>query len=122
MADDTRPSFGYHLVSAGSTNATSVIAKPCRLTFILCSNVNAAVRYLKIYDLAAAPTVGTDVPLLTIPLPGAAAGTGIPIPLPQGGIGLAKGLAFALTTEATDAGSTGVSASESVVNLAYQKA
>lgn len=34
-------------------------------------NVNASVRYLHLYNKASAPTVGTDTPVLTIPLLGA---------------------------------------------------
>ncbi len=82
-------------------------------------NVNAAVRYLKLYNKASAPTVGTDTPVLTFAIPGNTAGAGTNIPVPTVGINFSTGIAFALTTEATDAGSTGVALSEIVVNLAY---
>lgn len=108
----------YHLVSAASTNATSVKASAAKLGFVMCSNVNAAARYLKLYNKASAPTVGSDTPVLTFCIPGNTAGAGHVIPIPDG-MAFSTGLAFALTTEATDAGSTGVAASEIVVNLGY---
>ncbi len=109
----------YKLVSAATTNATSVKASAGTVYMITASNVNAAVRYLKLYNKASAPTVGTDTPVLTFAIPGNTAGAGTNIPVPTVGINFSTGIAFALTTEATDAGSTGVALSEIVVNLAY---
>jgi len=109
----------YKLVSAATTNATSVKASAGTVYMITASNVNAAVRYLKLYNKASAPTVGTDVPVLTFAIPGATTGAGTNIPIPNVGVNFGTGIAFALTTEATDAGSTGVAVSEIVVNLAY---
>ena len=105
----------YHLVSAGSTNATSVKATPGKVHYITCSNVNAAVRYLKLYDLAAAPTVGTSTIAHTFLLPINGNFTLVCDPPMDFG----TGIAFAMTTEATDAGTTGVSASEHVLNIGY---
>jgi len=108
----------YHLVSAATTNATSVKASAAKLGFVMVSNVNAAARYLKFYNKASAPTVGSDTPVLTIVIPGAATGGGAVLNISDG-MAFSTGLAFALTTEATDAGSTGVAVSEIVVNLGY---
>lgn len=106
----------FKLVSAATTNATAVKTTPGVVYGWYNSNVNAAVRYLKLYDKASAPTVGTDIPKLTLILPtnGAPA-----IQLPQG-ISFTTGIALALTTEATDAGTTAVAVSEIVVNLFYK--
>lgn len=109
----------YKLVSAATTNATSVKASAGQVYMITASNVNAAARYLKLYNKASAPTVGTDVPVHTFIIPGNTAGAGTNIPVPTVGIAFSTGIAFALTTEATDAGTTAVAASEIVVNLAY---
>ena len=105
--------------SAASTNATSVKASAGQVYSVQCFNVNAAVRYLKLYDKASAPTVGTDTPVKTLAIPGDAAGAGFVISWPQG-LAFATGIAFALTTEATDAGTTGVAANEITVNLDYK--
>lgn len=109
----------YKLVSAASTNATSVKGSAGTIYSISASNVNAAVRYLKLYNKATAPTVGTDVPVQTYAIPGNTAGAGTNIPLGLPGLNFSTGIAFALTTEATDAGTTGVAANEIVVNLGY---
>ena len=108
---------GYpgQLISAATTNATSVLGAPCELTKLTASNVNAAARYLKIYDKATAPTVGTDIPVATYILPGNASGatTNIPITIPDS---FQFGFAFATTVEATVAGVTAVAANEIVIN------
>jgi len=109
----------YKLVSAATTNATSVKASAGTVYMITASNVNAAARYLKLYNKASAPTVGTDVPVLTLIIPGNTAGAGTNIPVPACGLAFSTGIAFALTTEATDAGTTGVAVSEIVINLAW---
>lgn len=108
------------LVSAATTNATSVKASAGTIGFITASNVNAAARYLKFYNKASAPTVGTDVPVLTFIIPGNTAGAGTNIPLPTAGVAFTTGIAFALTVEATDAGSTGVAVSEIVINYGWK--
>lgn len=110
----------YHLVSAATTNATSVTAVPTTLYLAFSSNVNAGQRYLKLYDKASAPTVGTDVPKQTYIIPGLTTGSGHVVPIPVVGIDFLLGLAFALTVESTDAGSTGVAVNELVVNLCYK--
>lgn len=105
----------YHLVSAASTNATALKTSGGKIHYITCSNVNAAVRYLKLYDLAVAPTVGTSVPVHTFLLP--INGNFVLECNPP--MDFSTGIAFALTTEATDAGSTAVSSSEHVLNIGY---
>ena len=107
------------LVSAATTNATVIKASAGTLGHISASNVNAAARYLKFYNKATTPTVGTDVPVLTYIIPGNTAGAGTNIPLPPQGINFSTGISFATTTEATDAGSTGVAVSEIVINYAF---
>lgn len=108
------------LISAASTNATSVKASAGQVYTVIAHNTNAAVRYLKLYNKASAPTVGTDVPFLTLPIPGNAAGAGFV--LDTGGIGIAfgTGIAMALTTGVSDVDSGAVAANEIVVNVLYK--
>lgn len=110
----------HKLVSAATTNATSLKASAGQVYLVVCTNVNAAVRYLKLYNKASAPTVGTDVPVQTYGIPGNTAGAGHVIPIPACGLEFTTGIAYALTTEATDAGSSAVAASEIVVNIGYK--
>lgn len=56
----------FALVSTASTNATLVKNAATDLFEISVFNPTAALVYLKLYNKASAPTVGTDVPRLTI--------------------------------------------------------
>jgi hypothetical protein len=105
----------HKTVAAGSTNATVVKASAGQVYGIQVNNVNAAVRYLKLYNKATAPSVGTDVPVKTLAIPAASVQQ---FHWPAG-IAFAAGISFATTTEATDGGTTGISASESVINIDY---
>lgn len=104
------------LVSAASTNATTAKASAGQLYGWYLYNANAAVRFLKIYDKASNPTVGTDTPVLTIPIPpGSAANVEF-----TNGIAFPTGIAFALTTGGVDSDNTGVAATEIFVNLLFK--
>lgn len=109
----------HKTVSAASTNATTVKASPGKVYSIQASNVNSSPRYLKLYNKASNPTVGSDTTVKTLIIPGNSNGAGTNIVFPTG-IEFTLGIAFALTTEATDAGTTGVAASEIVVNIDYK--
>jgi hypothetical protein len=104
------------LISAASNNATVIKASAGTLGYLTAGNVNAAARYVKLYDKATTPVVGTDVPIHTFIIPGNTAGAGTNIPLPTQGIKCTTGISIALTVEATDAGSTIVAASEITLN------
>lgn len=102
--------------SAATTNATSVKAGPARLLSVVASNINAAARFLKLYDKATAPTVGTDVPVITIPIP---AGGIVSLNLGEFGVDFTLGIAAAITAVGTDADTTAVAASEIKAVLVY---
>lgn len=104
------------LLSAATTNATSVKASAGQLYGYIVSNSNAAARYLKFYDKASAPTVGTDVPVLTLEIPAASTGH-VPFDM---GIVFATGIAFALTANVSDADTTAVAANEIIVHTLYK--
>jgi hypothetical protein len=105
----------YKLVSAASTNATSVKASAGQIYSITAMNTNAAVRYLKLYNKASAPTVGTDTPVQVYALPPSG---GITLSIPVG-MAFATGIALATTTGAADSDNTGVALSEIVISLTY---
>ena len=102
--------------SAATTNATSTKATAGTVWSIVASNINAAVRYLKLYNLTVAPTVGTSVPVLTIPIP---AGGVVQIDGGSNGIRFGTGIAWALTTGAADSDTAAVAANEIKVTIAY---
>ena len=112
----TGGSTAFTLISAATTNATSVKTSAGTLYGIYAYNNGAAAAYLKIYNLAVAPTVGTSVAALTILLP---AGGGSNIPIPSQGIAFGTGIAFAITGLGTTADATAVAVSQVFVNGAY---
>jgi hypothetical protein len=91
--------------SAASTNATSAKATAGDLTNVMGYNSSATVAYLKIYNKASAPTVGTDVPVLTLPLPPTSA-----FAFDFNALYFSTGIAYGLTVDAADAGTTAVAA------------
>lgn len=106
-------------ISAASTNSTNVKASAGQLYELFVSNINAAVRYLKLYDKATAPTVGTDTPIWTLAIPGNTAGAGFAKTIPNG-LAFANGIGFGLTTGVADNDTGAVAANEIVVNLGYK--
>lgn len=108
----------YSLVSAASANATNVKSSSGKLHAIAVFNTNAAVRYIKLYNSASAPTAGSGTPVLRFAIPGATTGGGFVLNFEQG-IAFSSGIGFTLVTGAADADSTGVAASEILVNLVY---
>jgi len=103
------------LISAATTNATAVKTSPGQLYWIYVTNTNAAIRWLKLYNKASAPTVGTDVPTLTLGIPGNTAGAGGTVSITIG-IQFTTGIALATTTGDADANSGAVAADEMVIN------
>lgn len=108
----------YHkLISANSTNATSVKTSNGSINALHVSNTNAtAYAYLKIYNKASAPTVGTDVPVFTFAIPPAGIRT---IDCGTSATRLSTGIAYALTLNPADADTTAVPANEIIVNMSY---
>jgi hypothetical protein len=85
------------LSAAGTTNATSAKASAGYLHKVIGYNAAAAARWLKFYNKASAPTVGTDTPVMTIYLPGQTS-----FALDLDGLYFSTGIAYALTTGGAD--------------------
>lgn len=101
----TTPPTGsaYAAVSTASTNAAVVKASAGNLHEITATNPTATPAFLKLYNKATAPTVGTDVPLVTIPL---AANAVQAINFGALGKRFAAGIAIAITGAITAADAT----------------
>lgn len=106
----------HNAIAAATTNATSVKASAGQVGGYAIFNKATSNRYVKLYDKASAPTVGTDTPVTTILVP---AGGGAILPI-GAGIVFAVGIAYAITTgiEVTDA--TAVTLSDVSVNLYWK--
>lgn len=109
----------YSLVSANTTNATSVKGSAGQIGYWSLGNSGSAPAYLKLYDKATAPTVGTDAPVHTVLIPGGTDGGGNNLAIPAG-LAFSNGIAFALTANPEAADTTAVPADEITVNLGYK--
>ena len=105
----------YHLISAASTNAGTVKASPGLVTGYYLVNTASAFRYVKLYNKASSPTVGSDTPRCVYGIPAASAAN-IDLALP---VAFETGIAIALTTGIADSDSGAVGASEMAVTLYY---
>jgi hypothetical protein len=97
------------LSSAATTNATLVKNAAGRMFLITGRNNAAAIRYLKFYNKNSAPTVGTDVPVLTIALDASAQ---FEIDLNPYGQFFTTGIAFAITGAVADNDTTAIAAAD----------
>jgi hypothetical protein len=93
----------YSVESAASTNAAAIKTSNGSLFEITLSNPTATQAFVKIYNKASAPTVGTDTPIMTIPVP---AGAFVNVQFGSQGKRLTAGIAIAVTAAAakTDTG------------------
>lgn len=103
-------------LSAASTNAKSIKASAGQVYGWYLSNTNASPRYVKLYNKASAPTVGTDTPLMTIMVPG---GGGANVEFAMG-IALGTGIALAMATGAADSDTGAVAANEVIAHILYK--
>ena len=105
----------HKLLSAATTNATSVKTSAANLYACQFSNTGASAAYIKFYNKASAPTVGTDVPVKVICVPaGQYADFDSAIP-PR----FTTGLAYAITGAYADNDTTAVALGQVIVNIDY---
>lgn len=108
----------HKLISAATTNATSVKATAGRIASGNITNNSASWRYLKLYNKASAPTVGTDVPIQVIGLkPGD--NTDLTNLVNIFGLSFATGIAYAITGAPADNDTTAIGASEVIVAMQF---
>jgi hypothetical protein len=98
----------YAVTAAASTNGANIKASPAKVLSITAFNVSGAAKFIKLYNKATAPTVGTDAPLLTIPVP-ASGNVNIVNPV---GIKFTTGLSIAITGAAADTDTTALTADD----------
>lgn len=102
---------GYQ--SAASTNATNVKASAGTYCGGLAINTTASLYYLRLYDLAAAPTCSSATGfVVSIPIPASTTGNGTSLNLGPYGAAFSAGIGFCLTASGTstanDNAATGV--------------
>lgn len=113
------PATPYFVNSAATTNGALIITGTSGLQAFYATNEGASVAYVKLYNKATAPTVGTDTPEMIIPVP--AASGGVPgvamLPIGFSGFRFALGLGIAITRNAVFSDTTAVGANEVKVKL-----
>lgn len=111
MAKNEYGQYSKHtLNSAATTNATLVKTGGTTLKQLMVFNASAATKYVRLYDKATAPTVGTDAPVIVIAVPATSSkelilgdNSGIPFTL---------GMGYAITGGAARLDATAVAAGD----------
>lgn len=115
----TAPATPYFVNSAATTNGALILTGSSGLQSFYATNIGATAAYVKLYNKATAPTVGTDVPEMVIPI--AAAVSGVPgvatLPIGFNGFRFALGLGIAITGAAADSDTTAVASGQVKVKL-----
>lgn len=116
---DTKATTYHHLPSsAATTNATSVKASAGTIHHLSAGkNTSGADKFFHVYNKASAPTVGTDVPVLTFTIP---AGQPMSANLGPNGGYFSAGIAYAITGGSADNDNTAVASGDVTgLNIAY---
>lgn len=113
------PATPYFVNSAATTNGALILTGTSSVHSLWATNEGASPAYVKLYNKATAPTVGTDIPEMTIPIPAAA--SGVPgVANPNMGFipfRFALGLGIAITRNAVHTDTTAIGAGEVKVKL-----
>lgn len=108
----------YKLISLASTNANIVKGSGGNLYSITAIGLTSTVRFLKLYNKATVPTVGTDVPVMTIPIPANTQGAGVVVPFSIG-VNFPLGIGIAITSGSADNNAVAIGAGDVIINLTY---
>jgi hypothetical protein len=113
------PATPYFVNSLATTNGALVLTGTSGLHALFATNTGAGAAFVKLYNKATAPTVGTDVPEMIIPVPAAVAGVPGVAELSPGfnAYRFALGLGIAITGGVADADTTAVAAGQVKVKL-----
>jgi hypothetical protein len=104
----------FHLVSAGSTNATVVKNAAGQLYGWYIYNSNAASRKVSFHNASTTPTAGASI-FMSFVIP-ATSGANVALPI---GIAFSTGIAITTTTGLADNDSAAVAANDLIINLWY---
>lgn len=113
------PATPYFVNSAASTNGALVLTATSGLHAFWATNTGATAAFVKLYNKATAPTVGTDVPEMIIPVPAAVGGVpGVAnINTGHNAFRFPLGLGIAITGGVADTDTTAVAAGQVKVKL-----
>lgn len=103
------------IVSAASTNPTSIKASAGKITGWYIYNSNASARKVAFHNTAGTPTAGASV-YLSVVIPGLAAAN---VSFPNG-IDFSSGIAITTVTGLTNADATAVGLNDLIINIFYK--
>lgn len=109
--------FRYLSAGAANQDATAIKGSAGTLYSFVVTNTNAAIRYLKWYNVAAPTSAST--PVLTIAVPGNTAGAGVALSSTVG-IAFDTAISFRMTTGAADADAVAVAANDLILSAVYK--
>jgi len=104
----------FHLVSAGSTNATSIKGSAGQLYCWYIYNSNAAARKVALHNTAGTPTAGSGVAISFVIPPSSGANNCAPA-----GIPFNTGIGLTTVTGLADSDNAAVAANDLIINLWY---
>ena len=113
-ANATGAASRFHLISAATTNLTNIKNAAGRLVGYSISNTNAAWRYIKLHNLATAPTAGASV-FMTIGVPP----NGTRELAIDAGVAFTTGIAISTVTGAADTDTTAVGANDLIIDIFF---
>jgi hypothetical protein len=105
----------YTLNSAATTNAASIKASGANVFGLSVMNASAATKYVRLFNLTTAPTVGTSVPIMVVAVPATSSKEIEYVPALRFG----TGLAVAITGGAAATDSTAVAAGDVQLLVSY---
>lgn len=108
----------FHLVGAGTTNATNIKASAGQVYSITAFNIAATPVYIKFHNTAGTPTAGTAV-TDTFLIPGNTSGTGMVINFDKG-VAFSTGIGITTVTGITDASAVAIAADNLVLQVYYK--
>jgi hypothetical protein len=113
------PATPYFVNSAASTNGALILTGTSGLQAFWASNIGASAAFVKLFNKATAPVVGTDVPEMIIPVPAAVGGVPGVVEISPGfnGYRFPLGLGIAITGGSADSDTTAVAAGQVKVKL-----
>lgn len=100
-------SYAHSLTTVATTNATSVKTGAGNILELSATNIGTSMIFIKLFNKASAPTVGTDIPIVIIPV---AAGTVAAYEFGHLGKRFNAGIAYAITANAADSDTTAITA------------
>lgn len=117
LSGRTTGGLTLHRRLSTGTDSTNVKNAAGQLFWGFVTNTNASARYIKFYNSASTPTLGSGTPVLSFLVPPGSSGLQITA---EQGLAFSTGIGYTLSTGAADADTGTVAASEIIVNLGYR--